>query len=63
MDITWAVERYGIKSAVCIPIKLAAVMSEGSTLASERVLGTLMLGSCNLNGVTREYVFTCCHHI
>ncbi len=53
-DITWAVQRYGIKCAVCIPIKLAAVMSEGSTVASEHVLGTLMLGSCKLNGVTRE---------
>lgn len=55
VDITWAVQRYGIKCAVCIPIKLAAVMSEGSTIASEHVLGTLMLGSCKLNGVTQEH--------
>ncbi|KAL0052313.1 hypothetical protein WJX82_000079 [Trebouxia sp. C0006] len=55
VDITRAVERHGIKCAVCIPIMLAAVMSEGSTLASEHVLGTLMLGSCKLNGVTREH--------
>ncbi|KAL0025332.1 hypothetical protein WJX79_007839 [Trebouxia sp. C0005] len=54
-DITWPVQRYGIKCAVCIPIKLAALMSEGSTVASEHVLGTLTLGSCKLNGVTQEH--------
>ncbi|KAA6419981.1 MAG: hypothetical protein FRX49_10003 [Trebouxia sp. A1-2] len=30
-------------------------MSEGSTVASEHVLGTLTLGSCKLNGVTQEH--------
>ncbi len=38
-------------------------MSEGSTVASEHVLGTLMLGSCKLNGVTQEYVLTYCYNI
>lgn len=54
VDIAHAVQRYSIKSAVCVPVRLAAVVSEGDVVASERILGTLTLASCHLDAVTPQ---------
>jgi len=54
VDIAQIVKLHGIKSAVCAPIKLAAVMSEGNIVGSERVVGCLTLGSSEPNGVTAQ---------
>lgn len=54
VDIARAVQRYSVKSAVCVPVRLPAVVSEGNVVASERVLGTLTLASCHLDAVTSQ---------
>lgn len=54
VDIAHAVQRYSIKSAVCVPVRLTAVVSEGDVIASERILGTLTLASCHLDAVTSQ---------
>lgn len=54
VDIAHAVQRYSIKSAVCVPVRLTAVVSDGDVIASERILGTLTLASCHLDAVTSQ---------
>ena len=54
VDIARAVQRYSISSAVCVPVRLTAVISDGDVVASERLLGTLTLASCGRDAVTPQ---------
>ncbi|KAL3141454.1 hypothetical protein ABBQ32_005020 [Trebouxia sp. C0010 RCD-2024] len=55
VDIARAVQRYSISSAVCVPVRLTAVISDGDVIASERLLGTLTLASCLRDAVTPQH--------
>ena len=54
VDAARLVQRHNLKSAVCVPIKLNAVIDEDTVLASEQVLGTISFASDQSRGVTSQ---------
>ena len=55
IDTARMVQCHNLKSAVCVPVKLNAVMVDDAVLASEQVLGTISLASEQSRGVTSQY--------
>ena len=54
IDAARLVQRYNLKSAVCAPIKLNAVVIYDTVVASEQVLGTISFASDQSRGVTLQ---------